>query len=134
MKRSLVRTILLSVTAFAFPCLMVSKTPTADQPKVTQSEQESLYSGMASQEQALQQSCLRIAGVYREMAVPSSSDSASVREQKLQYASLAEGEEQAAEAAAKLAAYHAQLAALLHQSTVAPSTSRVEFTSSAYRR
>jgi hypothetical protein len=134
MKLSLERTILLSVIAFAFPSLMVSETPSFAQPKVAQSAQESLYSALASQEQALEQSCRRIAAVYREMAVASDSDSPSVRELKSQYASLAEGEEQAAVSAGKMAAYHTQLATLLHQSAVAPKTSRVEFTSSAYRR
>jgi DNA-binding transcriptional regulator YbjK len=94
---------------------------------------ESLIKDLASQFQAWEQSHRSNAAIYREMAVSAESDSDSTRELKRQYARLAENEETAALAVEKLAANHAKLAALIHQSSDLTKQKNV-FGDSAYRK
>jgi septal ring factor EnvC (AmiA/AmiB activator) len=116
MKLQFHKTLLLSAFLFACPRLILSRDQPISEPKPAQSEAESLVKELASHEQAVQQSCRRIAAIYREMAVPSESDSAAVRKLKRQYERFAENEEKAAATAQRMAAYHARLAALMHRS------------------
>jgi len=133
MKLRFPRTILLFALLFACPRLMVPQGLPASEPRLTPSEAHSLLKDLAAQEQEWEQSCRRIAAIYREMAAPSESDSASVRELKHQYARLAENEDRAAAAAKKLATHHARLAALLHDSADSTKTRNL-YADSAYRR
>jgi len=134
MKLQLHRTILFSAFLFACPRLMVSQQAPASEPKVAPSEAESLVNDLASQVQALEQSCRQIAAVFREMSVPSESDSAATRESKLHYQRLAENEERAAAAASRLlATYHSRLAALTRNSSDT-SKPRNVLADSAFRR
>jgi hypothetical protein len=81
----------------------------------------------------LEQSCRRIVAIYREMAAPSESDSASVRELKSKYERLADNEEKAALAAQRMATHYSRLAVLIQQSPDATKT-RSLLGDSAYRR
>jgi translation elongation factor EF-Ts len=127
------RTILLSALLIACPGLMVAQEPSAGEPKLTQSEAESLVRDLASQEEALEQSCLHIAAIYHEMAVSAESDSPSVRELKRHYERLAENEERSASAAKKMAIHYGRLASLIHNSPDATKTRNL-LSDSAYRR
>jgi prephenate dehydratase len=116
MKLKFHKTMLFAAFLFATPRLMVAQAPPTVS-TLTQSEAESLIKDLASHEEAWEQSCRRIAAIYREMAALSESDSAAVRELKRQYQRLAESEEQAAAAAAeRMGMYRARLAALTQHS------------------
>jgi hypothetical protein len=127
------RALFLSALLVACPGLMVAQDPLASEPKLTQSEAEFLVMDLASQEEALEQSCHRIAAIYREMAVPAESDSSSLRQLKHQYEHLAENEDRAASAAKRMATHYGRLAALIHNSPDA-TKSRSLLGDSAYRR
>jgi methyl-accepting chemotaxis protein len=133
MKLQIHRAILFSALLFACPTLMVPQELPASEPKLTQSEAESLLKDLALQEEALEQSCRRIVAIYREMAAPSESDSASVRELKSKYERLAENEEMAALAAQRMATHYSRLAVLIEHSPDATKT-RSLLGDSAYRR
>lgn len=132
MKLQFHKTILFSACLLACPSLMISQERPGSQPKPAQSEAESLNKVLTSQEEDLEQAHHRIAAIYREMAVISESDSASLRELKLQYARLAKEEESAALAAKTMAAYHTQLAAFLSRS--AELTKHERYDDAAFRR
>jgi hypothetical protein len=126
-------TILLSTILLSCPRLMVSQTLPTNLPTLTQSEAVSLIKDLASHEEAWEQSCRRIAAIYREMAVPVEADSAALRELKHHYERLAEDEERAAATAAeRMAAYHAKLTALIRRSPDPPKHANLG--DSAYRR
>jgi hypothetical protein len=146
MHRGVYRTILVSAFLVACPRFMVSQEQPTTEPKLTQSEAETLitlakpkadwvttFKALASEEEALEQSSRRIAAIYREMAVPSKSDSASAREQKHQYERLAENEESSASSAKRMAKYHARLAVLIEHSPDAEKTRNL-LQDKAYRR
>lgn len=147
MKPRVYRAILVSAFLVACPRLMVPQERPAREPKLTQSEAEPLtktlakpatdwvatFKALASEEEALEQSSRRMAAIYREMAVPSKSDSASARELKHQYERLAENEESSASSAKRMAKYHAHLAVLIEHSPDVEKT-RSLLGDSAYRR
>jgi hypothetical protein len=133
MKLQFPKAILFSTLLFACPSLMLAQEPPNSEPKLTQGEAESLLKELASQEEALEQSCHRSALIYREMAVSSESDSASTRQLKHQYEQLAENQERAASAAKRIASYHARLAVLIRQSSDSAKTRNI-LGDSAYRR
>jgi hypothetical protein len=133
MKLQLHRTIVLSACLIACPMLMISQEPSAGAPKAAPTAAESLVKDLASQARAWEQSCRQLAAIYREMAVPSESDSPSARELKLQYQRLAENQDRAAAAAGKMASYHTQLAGLTERPPVAPSPRNV-YADSAFKR
>jgi methyl-accepting chemotaxis protein len=127
------RAILLSALLLASAGLLVAQEPLDIQPKLSQSEAQSLIKDLAAQELEIEQSHHRVAAIYREMAAPAESDSASTRETKRQYERLAENEEKAAATAKKLAARYARLAAVMHDAPDA-TKSRSLWSDSAYRR
>ena len=133
MKLQFPRSVLLSVLLLAFPGLTAAQEPLSIQPKLSQSGAESLIKDLAVQELELEQSFHRVAAIYREMAAPAESDSASTRETKRQYERLAENEEKAAATAKKLAARYTSLAAVIHAAPDATRT-RSMWSDSAYRR
>lgn len=91
--------------------------------------------GSASPEEALEQVLHRIAAVYREMAAVSPSDPPAMRDLKNQLARLAEEQEKAASAANAMAAYHAQLVALIRQSvTISKAPKHPNYGDAAFRR
>ena len=127
------RTILLSTLLFSCPRLMVSQEAPINVSTLTQSEAVSLIKDLASHEEAWEQSCRRLAVIYREMAITLDSDSAALRELKRHYERLAEHEEKAAATAAeRMGTYKARLTALTRHS---PDTAKhVNLGDSAYRR
>ena len=133
MKLHFPKTILLAALLFACPMLMVSEEPFTSEPKLSQSEAESLVKNLAAQEEELEQSCRRIAATYREMAAPSPSDTASMRELKRHYERLADNEERAAAAAKRMATYHVRLAVLISHSSDVTKTRNL-LGDAAYRR
>jgi len=127
------RTILLSTLLFSCPGLAVSQELPINASTLTQSEAVSLIKDLASHEEAWEQSCRRIAAIYREMAIPLDSDSAALSELKRHYERLAEHEEEAAATAAeRMATYRAKLNALIRHSP--DTTKHVNLGDSAYRR
>jgi hypothetical protein len=114
------------VLFFVFTAFMLSQKSPASKAKPVQTEAVSLNQDLTSQEAALQQSHHTMAVIYREMAVANESDSASVRDLKRHYERLAENEE-------KAAAAHARLATFISQA--APATQRRSvIQDSAYRK
>lgn len=88
-----------------------------------------------SPEEILEQTLHRIAAAYREMAVISPSDSPAVRDLRNQLARLAEEQDKAASAAKAMAAYHAELLALIRQSvTVSKTPTRANYGDSGFRK
>jgi len=128
------RILLLSTLLLVTPGIMRSQERPISMQSLTRGEAESLLKDLASHEEAWEQSCRRVAAIYREISALSESDSTAVRELKRQYERLADNEERsAATAAERIAMYRARLAALLHTSADAPKRHYV-FGDSAYRK
>src|SRR5580700_4755598 len=108
------RTILLSTILLSCSRLLVSQALPTNLSTLTQSEAVSLIKDLASHEEAWEQSCRRIAAIYREMAVATEADAA------------------AATAAERMATYRAKLTALMRHSP--DTTKHVNLGDSAYRR
>lgn len=126
------KTMIFSALLLAVPCFMRAQEPAANQPKAVPKEFSSTSSDLDSPEAMLEQLYHRIAAIHRDMAVTSDADPASLREMKLNYARLAQEEESAAVAARSMAAYHAQLVALMRRSVEVPKHER--YGDAAFRR